>query len=108
MTLAMQAVPSECPEEPSIIPLAAHLQHKESGDSTVRCAAGPSLYQFASAPWSLKIQMQMETDKQLQQVQKSAHDAMVAATSVLEQSLGIWARIQTQYPLNWELCGMLR
>jgi hypothetical protein len=98
MALAMQAVPSECPEEPSIIPLAAHLQHKESGDSTVRCAAGPSLYQFASAPWFLKIQMRMETDKQLQQVQKSAHDAMVAATSVLEQSLGIWACIQTQYP----------
>jgi hypothetical protein len=24
-------------------------------NSTVRCAAGPSLYEFASAPWSLKI-----------------------------------------------------
>jgi len=98
MASAMQVVPSEHQTSLPVVPLADHLQPKDSGLGTVRCAPGPSLYEFATAPQSLELQMQMETDKQLQQVQNSAQDAMVAATSVLEQSQSVWARIQSQYP----------
>ncbi|KAH8967415.1 hypothetical protein BDL97_03G077400 [Sphagnum fallax] len=98
MASATQDVTSEHQTSLPVIPLADHLQPEDSGHGTVRCAPGPSLYEFATAPQSLQLQMQMETDKQLQQVQNSAQDAMVAATSVLEQSQSVWARIQSQYP----------
>jgi hypothetical protein len=98
MASAMQVVASEHQTSLSVVPLADHLQPEDSGHGTVRCAPGPSLHEFATAPHSLALQMQMETDKQLQQVQNSAQDAMVAATSVLEQSQSVWARIQSQYP----------
>jgi hypothetical protein len=98
MASAMQVVASEHQTSLPVVPLADHLQPEDSGHGTVRCAPCPSLYEFATAPQSLELQMQMETDKQLQQVQNSAQDAMVAATSVLEQSQSVWARIQSQYP----------
>jgi hypothetical protein len=98
MASAMQVVASEHQRSLPVVPLADHLQPEDSGHGTVRCAPGPSLYEFATAPQSLELQIQMETDKQLQQVQNSAQDAMVAATSVLEQSQSVWARIQSQYP----------
>ncbi len=98
MASAMQDVASEHQTSLPVVPLADHLQPEDSGHGTVRCAPGPSLYEFATAPQFLQLQMQMETDKQLQQVQSSAQDAMVAATSVLEQSQSVWARIQSQYP----------
>ena len=63
--------------------------------NTMANIINPSLYNFASTQ-STQAFMRQETDRHLMQAQTSAQEAMVAATSALDQSRYEWSLMQNQ------------